>query len=53
LPAEVICFRLLFKRWNLEKPDNDGEVMKSLEILKDMGYNAKLVEKLASDQKVS
>ena len=53
MPADVICVRLLFKRWNLEKPDNVGEIVKSLEILKDMGYNAKLIEKLASDQTVS
>ena len=37
----------------MEKPDNEGEIKKSLEILKDMGYNACLIEKLGSDQKVS
>jgi hypothetical protein len=37
----------------LEKPDNKGEVVKSLEILRDMGYNSNLIYKLGSDKNVS
>jgi hypothetical protein len=44
---------LLFKRQNLEKPYNEEEPVTSLRILKDMGFNDALIDKLASCHKVS
>ena len=47
IPAEDL--QLFFEKWNLKKPDNEGECMMSLNILKECGYTAGLCEHLGTN----